>query len=220
MPEIGAVIWDMDGVIADSGSFHLGAWQEIFGKREVKFSAEDFQHSFGKRNDTIIRKAMGKGITPGEIEAIAREKERAFRRRARKRIKPLPGAVELIQSLNTQGVKMAIASSTPIENIRLVTEELGIENCFQAIVTGHDVIEGKPSPQVFLLAARRLGVEPRDCLVIEDAIAGVTAAKRAGMHCLAITNTHPRQSLKQADLIVDSLEAVTVKELEGMLRRP
>ncbi|GAI34174.1 unnamed protein product, partial [marine sediment metagenome] len=112
-------------------------------------------------------------------------------------------------------VKMALASSTPMENIRLITGSLGIANCFQAIVTGHEVTEGKPSPQVFLLAAQRLGVEPENCVVVEDAVAGVTAAKRAGMHCLAITNTHPKQSLKQADLIVDSLEAVTVNDLEN-----
>ncbi len=220
MPEIGAVIWDMDGVIADTGPLHLSAWQETLGKRGVNFSAEDFRQSFGERNDTIIRKAMGKQIAPGEIEAIAREKEEIFRSRARQRIKPLPGAVELIQSLNIEGVKMAIASSTTIENIRLVTEELGIANCFQAIVNGHEVTEGKPSPQVFLLAAQKLGVEPGNCLVIEDAVAGVAAAKKAGMHCLAVTNTHPRQRLKQADLIVDSLEAVTIKDLEGLLRPP
>ena len=217
MPEIEAVIWDMDGVIADTAPYHFRAWQEIFGKRGVKFTAEDFRHCFGIRNDTIIRKTLGEQIAQDEIEVITREKEEGFRRIIGQKIRPLPGAVELLQSLKQNGVKMALASSTPIENIRLITGSLGIANCFQAIVTGHEVTEGKPSPQVFLLAAQRLGVEPENCVVVEDAVAGVTAAKRAGMHCLAITNTHPRQSLKQADLIVDTLEAVTVNDLEKLL---
>jgi beta-phosphoglucomutase family hydrolase len=220
MPEIGAVIWDMDGVIANTAPFHLRAWQEIFGKRGVKFTERDFRHSFGRRNDTIIRNTLGEQIAQDEIEAIAREKEATFRRIIGQKIKPIPGAVALLQSLKQNGVKMAIASSTPIENIRLITGSLGIANCFQAIVTGHDVTEGKPSPQVFLMAAQKLGVKPENCVVIEDAVAGVTAAKRAGMHCVAVTTTHSKQSLKGADLIVKTLEEISINDLEGLARPP
>ena len=220
MAEIKAVIWDMDGVIADSGPYHLSAWQEIFGKRGVKFTTEDFSHSFGLRNDNIIRNILGGKITQAEIDAIAREKEVAFRRLAGRKIKPLPGAIELIKSLKKQGFRMAIASSTTMENIQLITGTLGIDSCFQALVTGHDVTEGKPSPQVFLLAAQRLGVKPGNCVVIEDAVAGVAAAKKAGMACLAVTNTHPGQRLKEADLIVDTLEAVTIDDIKGLGHSP
>jgi len=219
MPEIEAkaVIWDMDGVIADTAPYHFSAWQEVFRKRGVKFTEEDFKRNFGRRNDTIIRDTLGEQIAQGEIGAIAREKEETFRSLAGQKIKPFPGAVALLQSLKQHKFKMAIASSTPMENIQLIIGSLGIDNCFQSIVTGQDVTEGKPSPQGFLLAAQRLGIEPRNCIVIEDAVAGVAAAKRAGMRCLAITNTHPRQSLKQADLIVDTLEAITVNDLEKLL---
>lgn len=222
MPEIKAkaVIWDMDGVIADTALYHFSAWQEVFRKREVNYTEENFKHNFGLRNDTIIRNILGEQVAQGEIDAITREKEEAFRRLAGQKIKPLPGAVELLQSLKQQGFKMAIASSTIMENIRLITGTLGIDNCFQAIVTGQDVTEGKPSPQGFLLAAKRLGVEPRNCIVIEDAVAGVAAAKRAGMPCLAITSNHPRQSLAEADLIVDTLEAISINDIEGLLHPP
>jgi len=220
MAEDEAVIWDMDGVIADTAPYHFSAWQEVFQKREVNYTEEDFRHSFGLRNDTIIRNILGEQTAQGEIEAIAREKEETFRSMIGQKIKPLPGAVELIKSLRENRFKMAIASSTPMENIQLITGGLGIDNYFQSIVTGQDVTEGKPSPQGFLLAAQRLGVEPRNCIVIEDAVAGVTAAKRAGMHCLAITNTHPRQSLKEADLIIDTLKAVSINDIEGLLHPP
>ena len=212
-----AVIWDMDGVIADTASYHFKAWHEVFQRRGVKFTRDDFRRNFGQRNDTIIRNTLGEQISQSEIDIIAREKEKTFRKVAGQNIKPLPGAVKLVKSLRERRFKTALASSAPIENIRLVTRGLGIDNCFHSIVTGRDVAEGKPSPQGFLLAAQKLGVEPKDCVVIEDAIAGVAACKRAGMQCMAVTNTHPRESLAEADLIVDTLEEVTVDDLEGLL---
>ena len=104
-----------------------------------------------------------------------------------------------------------------MENIRLVTRSLDIIDYFHAIVSGREVMEGKPSPQVFLLAAQKLGVMPQNCIVIEDAVAGVTAAKRAGMHCIAVTNTHPEKSLAQADLVVGTLEVVKIDDLAQVL---
>ena len=117
-----------------------------------------------------------------------------------------------------KGVKMAIASSAPPENIDLIANGLGIKGCFQAIVWGREVTEGKPSPQGFLLAAQRLGVEPASCVVIEDAIAGVAAAKGAGMKCVAVTNTHPAAKLAEAECVVDTLEAVSVDDLAGLFQ--
>jgi len=212
-----AVIWDMDGVIADTAPFHFEAWQGVFNQRGASFTEDDFRRNFGQRNDTIIRNTLGKDIPLSEIEAIATEKEENFRQGARHNIKPLTGAVKLLKSLKEYGFSLALASSAPVANIQLVTRELDIENCFQAIVSGREVKEGKPSPQGFLLAAKKLGVEPENCLVIEDAVAGVTAAKRGGMHCLAVTNTNPKTSLAEADLVVDTLEGVTASDLEGLL---
>ena len=211
-----AVIWDMDGVIVDTAPYHLKAWQEVFQKRGVKFTKEDFKRNFGQRNDTIIRNTLGQDIPQSEVNVITGEKENSFRNRVRQRIKPLPGAMNLIKLLAEYRFKMALASSAPIENIQLLITSLGINNYFQAIISGRDVAEGKPSPQGFLLAAQRLGIEPKNCIVIEDAVAGITAAKRAGMNCLAVTNTHSRQSLAEADLVVDTLEAVGVNDLERL----
>ncbi len=206
----------MDGVIADTALYHLKAWQEVFRERGVNFTEEDFRYTFGQRNDNIIKSTLGEEISQHEIDAIANEKEESFRHRIKQKLKPLPGVIELMTSLKERGFQMALASSAPIENIRLVIKTLGINDCFQTIICDRDVIEGKPSPQVFLLAAERLGGEPRDCIVIEDAIAGVTAAKRAGMYCLAVTGTHPRHSLTEADLVVNTLGALSAKDVEGL----
>ena len=215
-----AVLWDLDGVIADTGTYHCRAWQVVFGKRGVTFTEAEFKHHFGKRNDTIIRDTIGNSVSPEELDIIAREKEVTYRQLVADNIRSLPGAIELVRSLREQGIKSAIASSAPPENIQIIIRGLDIEDCFQAIVWGREVAKGKPSPQIFLMAAQKLEVEPGNCVVIEDSVAGVAAAKRAGMKCVAVTNSHPRGSLKEADLIVDTLEAVSVSDLTRLLRLP
>ena len=219
MPENKAVIWDMDGVIAATAPYHLKAWQEVFRKRGIDFTKKQFSRHFGQRNDAIIKGAMGEDVSSEEMETIADEKEKSFRRRIGQDVKALPGVIELLNSLLQHGFKIALASSAPMENIDFITRSLGINSIFQSIITGHEVPRGKPSPDVFLLAAQRLGVKPANCIVIEDAVAGITAAKTAGMFCLAVTNTHPRASLSEADLIVDSLATIDVLDLENILNR-
>ena len=214
-----AVLWDLDGVIADTAESHFLAWKEVFGKRGISFSREDFFRFFGRRHDTIIEFAMGKDLPPEDFDAVAEAKQAGYRRRVVQNLKALPGAIELLKSLKENGIKSAIASSAPIENIVIILKGLGIEDYFQAIAPGTEVAEGKPNPQVFLLAAERLGVSPDNCVVIEDAIAGVSAAKRAGMKCVAVANSHPAASLKEANLVTDSLEKIGIKELEGLFKK-
>jgi beta-phosphoglucomutase family hydrolase len=214
-----AVIWDMDGVIADTGPFHLAAWQKVFRERGVDFTPEAFTRHFGQRNDTIIPAALDKAVDRETLETISREKEAAFRAAAVGQIKPFPGVLTLLDGLRRSGFRLALGSSAPLENVNLIIGELGIADSFEAIVTGRDVTEGKPDPQVFRLAAQRLGVTPGCCIVIEDAPAGVAAAGRAGMRCVAVTNSHPAMVLKQADLVVDTLEKVKVVDLARLISR-
>ena len=214
-----AVIWDMDGVIADTAPYHMVAWQSVFAERGVSFTEADFRRNFGQRNDAIIKIVLGEDVAPDTIKLIADAKEKRFRRRAGEALMPLPGALDLIESLGEYGFLQALGSSAPPENVALVMGKLGVENRFQAIVTGRDVDEGKPSPLGFLLAARKLGVEARRCVVIEDALAGVAAARKAGMRCLAVTSTNQRERLGEADLVFDSLTEVGPPDLESLLER-
>jgi beta-phosphoglucomutase family hydrolase len=211
-----AVLWDMDGVIADTADYHYGAWRDVFGERGVAFSKADFMRHFGQRHDTIIKFALGDKLTPEEIDAIAEKKQVLYRERVSKNVVPLPGAIELINLLNKNGIKIAIATSAVPKNIDVILKGLGIQDSFRTIAFGTEVAEGKPSPQIFQLAASRLGVRPADCVVIEDAIAGVAAARRAGMKCVAVTNSHPGRDLKNADLIVDTLEKVDINVLKSL----
>ncbi len=212
-----AVLWDLDGVIADTAESHYQAWQEVFGQRGVVFTREDFFRFFGRRHDTIIEFALGKNLPQDDFDAITEAKQASYRRRVVRNLTAMPGAIELLKSLKENGIKSAIASSAPIENIVVILRGLDIEEYFQVITPGTEVAEGKPSPEVFLLAAERLGVAPGNCVVIEDAIAGVSAAKRAGMKAVAITNSHPAHELKEADLVADSLEKIGIPELSGLI---
>jgi HAD superfamily hydrolase (TIGR01509 family) len=201
-------LWDMDGVIADSYSFHFAAWQEMFATRGIKFTKEDFTKLFGARHDYIIGSVVGKDLPERDVQIMVGEKEENFRRRATGNIKPFPGAVRLLNAMKKGNFKLGLVSSAPKENIDLVLSELNLEGIFDCTVFGQEVSESKPSPQIYLLAARKLEVTPSDCVVIEDSPLGVKAAKTAGMKCLAITNTHLRQELEEADKVVDSLESV------------
>jgi beta-phosphoglucomutase family hydrolase len=214
---LAAVIWDLDGVIADTAVYHYRAWRDVFKERGVAYSLVDFMPYFGRRHDAIIKAVLGNRLTKNELDAIAEAKQRNYRRHVANHIKALPGAVALIKSLYDHGIKQAIASSAVPENIEIIIRGLGITGCFQAIAHGMEAEEGKPSPQIFLLAAEKLKVKPADCLVIEDAVAGVAAAKRAGMKCLAVTNSHPEEKLKAADFVVDSLEKVGVVDIQKLL---
>jgi beta-phosphoglucomutase family hydrolase len=215
-PSVRAVIWDMDGIIADTALPHFRSWQFAFRRQGVDFSEQDFQHVFGQRNDLIVRKMMGQDISQKVINDVSEDKENYFRAEVVKDLRLFPGVLDLLKLLKKHGIASAVGSSAPLENVNVILNGLKIENYFQALVFGLEVKEGKPSPEVFLTAARKLGAKPSDCIVVEDAIAGVSAAKKAGMACIAVTNTHVPEALIGADLIVDSLERVHMEDLERL----
>jgi beta-phosphoglucomutase family hydrolase len=202
------ILWDMDGVISDSYSFHFAAWQQVFAKSGVKLTKQAFTKLFGTRNDFIIRTIMGSDLPDQDVEIMVQEKEEAFREKVTGNIKAFPGVVHLLTALKRGSFRQALASSAPAENIELVLGELDLTGMFDCVVFGQDVPESKPSPQIYLLAAKRLQAAPSDCVVIEDSPYGVTAAKTAGMRCLAVTNTHSPQALREADKVVESLRDV------------
>jgi beta-phosphoglucomutase family hydrolase len=209
--QIKAVIWDMDGVIAHTAPFHFQAWREAFGEQGVTFTEQEFQKNFGRKNNDIIRAKLGEEVSEDKIKLIAERKETKFRAKVVGKVEILPGVEKLLRIFKDRGLKQALASSAPQQNIQLILGRLKLTDFFNCIVSGEEVSQGKPAPAIFLTAAQKLGGFPNDCLVIEDAVAGIKAAKTAGMKCLAVTNTHPRESLKEANLVVDSLEEIEIE---------
>jgi len=210
-----AVLWDLDGVLVDTAPFHFQAWQELFQSLGRGFADADFRRTFGLRNDAILRDILGE-LTPAEVERLARRKEELYRDKMKGRVTAMPGAIELLRRLQQRGRKMAIVSSTTRENVRVVLSCLGLEGMFEVVVAEEDAPKGKPDPQGFLVAAEKLGVKAGECVVIEDAPGGVEAAKRAGMRCIGVTTSRPREALSRADLVVDSLEEAAVYSFLGV----
>ncbi len=209
----------MDGVLVDTGSFHFRAWRRFLRERGRDLREREFEESFGMKSVDILRQALGE-LPPDELRRLALRKEAYYREEAAGHIQPLPGVRAILESLRQAGFRQALASSAPFMNITLILESVGISHYFDARVSGDEVAAGKPNPEIFLEAARRLGVLPARCVVIEDALAGVSAAKAAGMRCVAVTNTNPAEKLEKADLVVDSLEELSAQILEKMLDGP
>lgn len=213
-----AALWDLDGVVVDTGEFHYLAWTEVLAEAGLPFSRQFFQATFGMNNAGILKALLGHEPPADQLKYISERKEERFRQIIHGRARPLPGVLEALRWFKRHGFKQAIASSAPPANIDFLIDELGLRDQFEALVSGYD-LPGKPAPDVFLLAARRLATNPIDCLVIEDAVAGVAAAKSAGMTCLAVTNTNPAEKLQQADRVVGALTVVSaalINELFGL----
>lgn len=214
-----AALWDMDGVLVESAAFHFLAWQRAWAERGITVSEQGFRKTFGQRNDTVIRDVLGEHVSAELIDEIALRKESYYRDAAHGRIQALPGALELLRALRAEGFRCAMASAAPRANVEFIMDEINARSLFDAWVANEDVLRGKPDPQVYLLAAARVHTPPAACIVLEDAVAGVEGAKRAGMACLAVTSNHSRAALGRADLIVDSLTEVTPATLREVIRR-
>ena len=205
----------MDGVLVDSGDVHFMAWSKLGEEIGVPHTRAFFDSTFGMHNDQIFPLWLG-DIEAQEMARMAGRKEALYRDLAPTRLRALEGATELVQALHRECIPLAVGSSGPLANVALILRILGIEKCFSALSTGEDVTHGKPHPQVFQVAAQRLGVEPSACLVVEDAPQGIEAARRAGMKVVAVTSSRPAAELP-ADLVVTSLLELSVSRLRSLV---
>ena len=213
------VIFDVDGVLVDSYDAHLRSWQMLGAERGFSFTETRFVETFGRTTREIIRETFGPDrFSSGQIAALDARKEALFRELLARDFPVMDGAVALIDELYQAGYRLAVGSSGPPENVQLVLDSLGRAACFRGVVTGMDVTRGKPDPQVFLTAADRLGLDPCRCVVIEDATAGVRAAKRAGMRCVGfVSRGHRDAELSEADLLVRRLSELSSAAVARLL---
>jgi beta-phosphoglucomutase len=210
------VIFDLDGVLVDTGWAHKQAWYDLAEKEGLDMSDEFFSSTFGMRNDQIIPK-LAEGISSEKLERLSDWKEQRYREIIAEKLTLPVGVGELLDDLKDSGFLLAVGSSAPKANLNLVLERVQIKEYFDACVTGEEVIEGKPAPETFLKAAKKLGLSPGCCIVVEDAVQGVEAGKAAGMPVVAVTTTRVRAALSEADMIVDSLGELTAKDFARLL---
>jgi len=209
---IKAVIFDMDGVIIDSEPLHYKVFKEYLqSKWELSISDEEYSTFIGTTNHHMYSVLKEKYNLTAEVTALVEEYEEkciAFLL-ASKMEKPILGVDALVKNLYQNNIRLALASSSPKKNINLVLEMFGLHPYFEVVVSGQEVVNSKPSPDIFLRAAKLLDLSPEECLVFEDSGNGVVAAKEAGMKCIAFYNPNSgKQDLSRADHIIESFAEV------------
>ena len=207
-----AVIFDLDGVLIDSGPAHRQSWRALGAELGIEVSDQAVGAVFGRQNRDIVPILFGDDRMAEEVRRLGARKEELYRDLVRGKVPVSEGAVELVRQYQAGGYQLAVGSSTPRANIDLALGEMGIAELFGVMVSSEDVSVGKPDPTVFLTAASRLGVPSGDCLVIEDAPAGVEAGKAAGMLVVALAGSHPRDKLGHADRVISSLGELIIAD--------
>lgn len=214
---IGGVIFDFDGVIADSHAAHMQAWKKFLyskgkavGHKELSFIRE------GAKREEILQHFLGE-LTPEQIASYGAEKDKLFQSHSGE-VKLVPGLLEFLQQLDAVTIPSAVASSGSRARVEQALKAFNIHNRFRAVITAEDVARGKPDPALFLLAAQALQLEPKRILVCEDAVAGVVAAKSAGMKCLGIAADGRETILKQAgaDMVVSDFSQANLDDVRRL----
>jgi len=212
------VIFDLDGVLVDTGWAHRQAWYGLAAREGLEMSDEFFRRTFGLQNAAILP-MLRPGISNEEMERLSDWKEQRYRELVQEHLKLAEGAQALLNDLKRHGFRLAIGSSAPPENLNIFWDKLALGNYFDARVTKEEITESKPSPQTFLKAAEKLGLQPTCCAVVEDAVQGVRAARAAGMPVVAVTTTHRREDLAEADRVVDGLSELKASDFLALLRK-
>ncbi len=211
-----AVLFDMDGVIIDSEPIHFEV--DILTMRElgVNISKDELNKYVGTTNEYMLNDLKNKYKIKKSFEEILEYKmELTIKKIKEAKINAILGIPELLISLKSKNIKTAIGSSSPKELINIVIEKFKLEKYFDCIVSGDEVKEGKPKPDIYLEASKRIGVAPEECIVIEDSRNGVLAAKNAGMKCIGFKNINSgNQDLSKADIIVDSIKNINIESIK------
>lgn len=211
------VIFDLDGVLVDSGWAHKKSWYDLAEKEGFPMTDEFFFNTFGMQNYQIIPMLIERDASPDEVDRLSDWKEQRYRDIIAEELVPVEGAKTLLGDLRNTGFLLAVGSSAPKANLELVLDCTDLQDYFDAYVTSQDVTKGKPAPDTFLKAAEKLSLSASSCIVVEDAVQGIQAAKAAGMPVVAVTTTRSRADLVGADIIVDNLAQLKVRQFIDLL---
>ena len=215
-----AVIFDLDGTLIDNNSFHLKAWQEFYKKRNRTLTEEEYKKEFnGKTNVDVLKHVFAEPLSQEENDRYTNEKEDLYRKIYEPHIEPVKGLLDLLQEIQDAGIAMAIATSGIRVNIDYMFEHVPIRHYFKEVIYSKDIKKGKPDPEIYFITAKKLAVDPKNCVVFEDAVAGVQSAKDAGMKVIAVTTTHTPAELAQADQLIRHYDEISVKDILQLLER-
>lgn len=219
MPELAAVLFDMNGVIVDDEHLHEAAFRRVLEAHGASLSAEGYQAHFMGRTDRdgYLSYFGDEASLPAPLDELLRAKSEAYRSLAADSLQPYPGVLDCIAALGRDGIQLALVTSSLAVEADAVLAAFSIADAFEQRVTAESVTNGKPDPEGYDRALRLLGVEPAAAVVVEDALSGVRAAHRAGIRCLAVTHTHSAEALAEADAVVDHLDGDTLTTLRALV---
>lgn len=216
---IKGVIFDMDGVLVDNAQFHIDAFEELCRDFGVEFIKEDFMYTFGMGNDEIIPRLIPANLLEGkDVSALGEHKEMRYRQIFEDKIAPTSGLIEFITAIRAAGYKTAVGSSAPRTNVDFVLKKCNMEHLFDAVVDGDMVEHRKPAPDIYLLASQMIGLEPSECVVVEDAEPGVVSARAAGTSLICLHTTFPKETVQRwdCDFVAKDFTEITVQTLESL----
>ncbi|GAB3492815.1 HAD family hydrolase [Spirosoma knui] len=192
-----AVIFDMDGVIVDTNPHHRIAWREYYQRNGKTLSDEDFvNYVSGKHNNDIVAHLFAnETLAPEDVLRLAHEKEALFRKLYQPDITPVPGLVDFLKSLKAAGIRTAVATSAPVENLEFVIDALDLRPYFDALLNESMVSHPKPDPEIYQKAMAILGVEPGESVIFEDSMTGIQAAKASGAYVVGVATTQTTDEL-------------------------
>lgn len=206
-----AVIFDMDGTMIDNSKYHNLAWEEFHKRHNISFNeAEFFKKTSGNRNDAILKIIFEREIKGKELEELGEEKEFIYRELFRPNFKAVNGIESFINKLISRGLKIGVATTSYYKNRVFILETLKLQDAFDIIVGEEHVSHGKPHPEIYLLAAKKLNVDPKECLAFEDSPAGVKSAKAAGMEVSGVLTAHNKEELSEADYFIKDFTEIEI----------
>jgi beta-phosphoglucomutase family hydrolase len=218
-----ALIFDMDGTLVHNMPIHNQALLDTLVEAALPVPAdldEFFRSTYGRKNAEILQTLAGGRLSAAELAIWDDRKEALYRERFACCREPLPGLLQLLDTATGNGLPMAVASAAPPENIAFILDELDLRRYFKAVVGGHDVQRGKPHPDIFLKSAQMLGVEPQKCLVFEDAVWGIEAARHAGMQAVMLTTTLEAREAAGLAHVLHAVPDFTHLNLQALLGPP
>ena len=212
-----AVLFDMDGVIVDSNPYHKVALREFCKQHGHDLTEEDLRtRIYGRTNRGWITSLFGE-IPEELLKQYGDEKEALYRKLYENDIAPVTGIREFLDSLNRHRIARGIGTSAPRANVDFTLSRTGLTPYFEVILDESFVSKGKPDPEIYLKTAAALGYAPKDCIVIEDSLAGVESGLSAGSQVVAITTTHTRAELEHAHLVIDDFTQLTPDLLQQLI---
>lgn len=214
-----ALLFDMDGVIIDSNPAHKITIQQFCKTYNKNLTDDEMrQHIYGRTNKEWIRHLFGEDLPDDQLKKYADEKEFLFRDYYKKDIKPVTGLIDFLKLLHANKIPLAIGTSAPAANVQFVFENMDIQKYFSAVLDESHVSIGKPNPEIYLKAAKELGKDPKECIVVEDSLSGVEAGKRAGCKVIGVTTTHTPAELHRADKTIADFSSLTLADLDNLFQ--